>query len=243
MNEHDDPFFSSSSDDRTVIRPVPGGRYQDIKRPSEAAFSNTTSAINLQKLGKVNPLESAASSLLALISQLYHSPSHSEPQQLKQQLTKELNTFRTQAEAAGYDSKTLTNASYSLCTTIDEAIFNTPWGRQSGWGEQSLLSIFHGEVSGGEEFFLKLKTNMSTTLTITDKIKEYVKESATVPSGFELLNNTLLFDEGLFDSMGFMALISFLQEEFDTQPNDDELIVENFESIDAITSYLSKKLA
>lgn len=162
MNEHDDPFFSSSSDDRTVIRPVPGGRYQDIKRPSEAAFSNTTSAINLQKLGKVNPLESAASSLLALISQLYHSPSHSEPQQLKQQLTKELNTFHTQGESAGYDSETLTNASYSLCTTIDEAIFNTPWGRQSGWGEQSLLSIFHGEVSGGEEFFLKLKALSQT---------------------------------------------------------------------------------
>ena len=84
---------------------------------------------------------------------------------------------------------------------------------------------------------------MSTTLTITDKISKYVKETATIPTGFELLNNTLLFDEGLFDSMGFMALISFLQEEYNIQPNDDELVVENFESIDAITSYLSKKLA
>jgi len=158
MNEHDDPFFSSSSDDRTVIRPVPGGRYQDIKRPAETAFSSNTTAINLEKLGKVNPLESAASALLALISQLYHSPSHSAPQQLKQQLTKEINTFRSHGESAGYDNETLSNASYSLCTTIDEAIFNTPWGRQSGWGEQSLLSVFHGEVSGGEEFFHKLKT-------------------------------------------------------------------------------------
>ncbi len=84
---------------------------------------------------------------------------------------------------------------------------------------------------------------MSTTLTIIDKIKDYVKEAATVPSGFKLANNTLLFDEGLFDSMGFMALISFLQEEFNVQPDDEELVVENFESIDAISGYLTKKLA
>lgn len=84
---------------------------------------------------------------------------------------------------------------------------------------------------------------MSTTIAIEDKITEYVKEAATIPSGFELKKNTLLFDEGLFDSMGFMALISFLQEEFDVQPNDDELVVENFESIDSIVSYLSKKLS
>ncbi len=84
---------------------------------------------------------------------------------------------------------------------------------------------------------------MSATLTIEDKIKEYVKEAATIPSGFELANDTLLFDEGLFDSMGFMALISFLQEEYNVQPNDDELVVENFESINSIIAYLSKKLA
>lgn len=84
---------------------------------------------------------------------------------------------------------------------------------------------------------------MSTTLTIEDKIKDYVKEAATIPAGFELTNGTLLFDEGLFDSMGFMALISFLQEEYNVQPNDDELVVENFESINAIVGYLSNKLA
>ncbi len=155
MNKQDDPFFSA--DDRTVIRPVPGGRHQDIKRPAETNFSVNTSTMSIANLGKVNPLESAASALLALISQLYHSQSHSEPQKLTQQLTQEIKTFRISAEKAGYDAETLADASYGLCTTIDEAIFNTPWGRQSGWGERSLLSVFHGEVSGGEQFFFKLK--------------------------------------------------------------------------------------
>ncbi len=82
-----------------------------------------------------------------------------------------------------------------------------------------------------------------TNTSITEKVKDYVKNTATIPAGMELNNDTLIFEEGLFDSMGFMALISFINEEFGIQPSDDELIVENFESIDAIVKYLSAKLS
>ena len=160
MNNNDnDPFFSSQpGDDRTIIRPIPGGRQEDLQQMPEAVFSApATEALPLQKLGKVNPLENAASALLALISQLAYSPSHPNPRQLKQQLVQELQTFKVTAEQAQYDAATIKYASYTLCTAIDEAIFNTPWGRQSGWGEQSLLSTFHGDVSGGEQFFVNLK--------------------------------------------------------------------------------------
>ncbi len=80
-------------------------------------------------------------------------------------------------------------------------------------------------------------------VSISEKVKEYVKNAASIPPGMELKNDTLIFDEGLFDSMGFMALISFIDEEFGVQPGDDELVVENFESIDAIVKYLSGKLS
>ncbi len=82
-----------------------------------------------------------------------------------------------------------------------------------------------------------------TKVSISEKIKEYVKNTASIPPGMEVKNDTLIFDEGLFDSMGFMALISFIDEEFGVQPGDDELVVENFESIDAIVKYLSEKLS
>jgi len=45
-----------------------------------------------------------------------------------------------------------------LCTVLDEAVLNTPWGNNSGWAQQSLLSLFHKEVSGGERFFDLLKS-------------------------------------------------------------------------------------
>lgn len=157
MSNSDDPFFSSGGSDRTVIRPIPGGRRSDIGRQVENQFASDAVAIPLHNLGKLNPLETTASALLAIISRLYNSPSHSNPEQLKQKLVEEIKTFNINAERAGYDQETISDARYALCTTIDEAIFNTPWGHQSGWAEQSLLSMFHQEVSGGDRFFHKLK--------------------------------------------------------------------------------------
>jgi len=147
MADSDDPFFSSNGSDHTIIRPVPGGRRSDLARQRDNAFNSKSIDVPLQNLGKLNPLEHAASALLAIISRLYNSPSHNDPEGLKKKLVEEIKHFTADAEKAGYDKETINDARYALCTTIDEAIFNTPWGYQSGWGEQSLLSIFHQEVS------------------------------------------------------------------------------------------------
>jgi type VI secretion system protein ImpK len=36
---------------------------------------------------------------------------------------------------------------------LDETVLNTPWGSQSGWGHNSLSSLFYKKLIGGEEFF------------------------------------------------------------------------------------------
>ena len=157
MSNTDDPFFSSNDSDHTIIRPIPGGSRGDIGRRVDSNVSAGNDDITLENLGKLNPLESAASSLLAIISRLFNSPSHNDPEQLKLKLIQEIKNFNLNAEKAGYEQETISDARYAICTTIDEAIFNTPWGYQSGWGENSLLSMFHQEVSGGDHFFHKLK--------------------------------------------------------------------------------------
>ena len=157
MSDSNDPFFSSGGSDRTIIRPIPGGKRRDIERQVENNSVAEAGDISLQNLGKLNPLESTASALLAIISRLYNSPSHNNPTQLREKLVEEIKRFNKSADSAGYDQETINNARYALCTTIDEAVFNTPWGFESGWGENSLLSMFHQEVSGGDQFFHKLK--------------------------------------------------------------------------------------
>jgi len=76
--------------------------------------------------------------------------------------------------------------------------------------------------------------------TIKQKVFQYVLQQ-TFAEKHKLQNDTLLFKEGFFDSMGFIMLITYIEEEFEIKTNDADLIEENFESIDAIGSYILRK--
>lgn len=77
---------------------------------------------------------------------------------------------------------------------------------------------------------------------IAEKIHEYISKNTSTDIK-RITNQTLLFKEGVFDSMGFVLLIEFLEHKFNIKANDDELIEENFESITAITNYLQRKMS
>lgn len=97
-----------------------------------------------------------AEGLLAALTQLNSAASHRAPHELKAQLRQNILHFQQSLTHAGYDQKTIWRASYILCTCLDEAILNTPWGHESGWARDSLLTQFHQDVSGGEVFFQQL---------------------------------------------------------------------------------------
>jgi acyl carrier protein len=73
------------------------------------------------------------------------------------------------------------------------------------------------------------------------QIREFVCKT-TFSDPNKINDETLLFDEGIFDSMGLLNLISFLEEDFNVKVEDSELDAANFGSINAITSYLERKL-
>lgn len=78
-------------------------------------------------------------------------------------------------------------------------------------------------------------------LIIKEKLLHKVMQ--TVYAGpDQIQETTLLFKEGYFDSMGFIMLLSFIDEEFGVKVNDEELLEENFESISAISDFISRKL-
>ena len=81
---------------------------------------------------------------------------------------------------------------------------------------------------------------MNTAESIKDTIAGYV-QAATFHNGKEIKNQTLLFKEGIFDSMAFVLLIDFIEEKFGIKPGDEDLIEENFESINAISTFVERK--
>lgn len=154
----DDPFFSPPSDDRTIIRPRPGGRSAEIRQDPVMQVQIPANEAAIPRLGHLNPLETASSGLLALLTRLNNSRTQSDTAGLKEKITNEIRQFQITAQAQGIDAQTISSARYVLCTVLDEAVLNTPWGHNSSWTQQSLLSLFHNEVSGGERFFQLLKS-------------------------------------------------------------------------------------
>lgn len=77
---------------------------------------------------------------------------------------------------------------------------------------------------------------------IKEKVSSYILETSYSEKE-EIKDNTLIFKEGLIDSMGFVMLLSFLEESFGINPSDVDLVEENFESINAITNYVLLKKA
>ena len=154
----DDPFLSPQpSDDRTIIRPTPGGKRSDARHSPPVPESESGNS-SLPRLGLLNPLEKASSGLLALLSRLNTSKNQSDSISLKNKIIKEIQEFQINAQASNIDPDTISSSRYILCTVLDEAVSCTPWGHNSGWAQQSLLSLFHKEVSGGERFFDLLKS-------------------------------------------------------------------------------------
>ena len=78
---------------------------------------------------------------------------------------------------------------------------------------------------------------------VTQRIRNFVLENYMF--GYdesELCNDSSLLDLGIIDSTGIMELVVFLENEFNIKVLDEETLPENLDSINCISSYVSKKL-
>ena len=83
---------------------------------------------------------------------------------------------------------------------------------------------------------------MNIDLTeIKDKVRVYIFEKVYAEKD-KIKDESLIFTEGFIDSMGFMDLIVFLEKEFSIRTGDADLLEENFESINAVSDFVMRKL-
>lgn len=65
----------------------------------------------------------------------------------------------------------------------------------------------------------------------------YLKEQ----TGVDVVVDTPLVEEGIIDSMGIIDLLSFIESSFGVTPEEDDLTVENFETVAAIKNLIENK--
>jgi len=179
----DNPFSEPDDPDRTVIRPVPGGR-RAVPAPTPApssAFRDTPSpappparsAAPIHAEGAehisfgLSPLIEAAAPLLQLLGRLRSTYSQPDPGELRERAIQQIRAFEQSARDREVPMDQLRPAHYALCASLDDVVLNTPWGSAGGWAARSLVSTFHQEVRSGERFFdllNQLKPNPGTFL-------------------------------------------------------------------------------
>ena len=175
--------------DRTVMRPMPGGRGgaqqppSQPQRPAPATPQQPAASPQYQQQAQpnqnsgggssyfstssgLNPLVNAASTLIAVFEKTRSAVSHPDVGGLHQRLVSEIKSFETTSKESGIKPEIVLAARYAVCVALDEAVLNTPWGSESAWPQRTLLSVFHNETSGGEKFFL-----------ILDRMKEQPAEN------------------------------------------------------------------
>jgi acyl carrier protein len=82
---------------------------------------------------------------------------------------------------------------------------------------------------------------MESIIDLKNNIRRFIIETTFVPEA-SVKDESLIFAQGIFDSMGFISLITFIEEKFAFKINDSELVEENFESINAIAGFVERKL-
>ena len=80
-------------------------------------------------------------------------------------------------------------------------------------------------------------------MNVNDEVRKFILEQIiTDQKQVNLEKSTNLIDEGIIDSLGIMKLLTFIEETFGIQISDDELVPENFETIEAICTMVAEKV-
>lgn len=77
---------------------------------------------------------------------------------------------------------------------------------------------------------------------IKKDVYQYIYDN-TFTDKEKISDTSLIFKEGFLDSMGLVMLITFLEDTFGIKTTDADMVEENFESINAIAEFVTKKQA
>jgi len=79
-------------------------------------------------------------------------------------------------------------------------------------------------------------------MTTIETIQAYVAENFLLSSnGFDLSDDASLLDEGIVDSTGVLELVLFVEEQFNIEVLDNEIVPDNFDSVNRLAAYIEQK--
>ena len=72
-------------------------------------------------------------------------------------------------------------------------------------------------------------------------VRTFVIDNFLFGQGREFSDSDSFLEHGLIDSMGILTLLEFVSEHFDIRVADDEIVPENWDSLDRIATFVNSK--
>ena len=72
-------------------------------------------------------------------------------------------------------------------------------------------------------------------------IAQYIQKELAIGRKKPIAHDEDLFATGVLDSLGVLQLVLFLEGQFGVKVADEEVVLENFQSLDAMAAYLDRK--
>jgi acyl carrier protein len=84
---------------------------------------------------------------------------------------------------------------------------------------------------------------MDVSSATTDRIRQFVLEKFPLARKRSLKDSDELLESGIVDSLGILDLVALLETEFGFTVSDDDLLPENFRSIERISEFAQQRRA
>ena len=78
---------------------------------------------------------------------------------------------------------------------------------------------------------------------LNSKILDFILEKFPLARKHQIKGSDALLESAILDSLGILDLVTFLEQEFSITVADDELVPENFQSVDRIVAFVERRTA
>ena len=78
-------------------------------------------------------------------------------------------------------------------------------------------------------------------MSVSNKVKQFFLENEYLKPGDSLDGSDSLLENGIIDSVGMLNLVEFLEKKYSIKIDEDDLMPENFDTLDAIEDYVGTK--
>jgi acyl carrier protein len=76
---------------------------------------------------------------------------------------------------------------------------------------------------------------------VSIQIRKFILDKFPLARKQQIKDSDPLLESGVLDSLGVLDLVSFVEQEFSVHVTDEELVPENFQTIDRIAAFVESK--